>query len=84
MYVLPRPLPSEVIKGKHFVLADLLKSLPGGSSWAKATLEPLIQPDHLPLAMQDSKSFPHKTKKKKKKKIGQAKDARAGLEGFMN
>ena len=25
---LPRPLPNEVIKGEHFVLADLLKSLP--------------------------------------------------------
>ena len=26
--VLPRPLPNEVVKGEHFVLVDLLKSLP--------------------------------------------------------
>ena len=30
--VLPRPLPSEVVKGHHFILIDLLKSLPGGST----------------------------------------------------
>ena len=32
VHVLPRPLPNKVIKGEHFVLMDLLKSLPGGSS----------------------------------------------------
>ena len=30
--ILPRPLHSEVVKGEHFVLADLLNSLPGGST----------------------------------------------------
>ena len=30
--VLPHPLSNEVVKGEHFVLANLLKSLPGGSS----------------------------------------------------
>ena len=30
--LLPRPLPREVVKGEHFVLADLLKLLSGGSS----------------------------------------------------
>ena len=30
--ILPCPLPSEIIKGEHFVLTDLLRSLPGGSS----------------------------------------------------
>ena len=30
--VLPHPLPSEIVKGEHFVLADLLKSFLGGSS----------------------------------------------------
>ena len=30
--ILPRPLPNEVVKGEHFVLTDLLKSLLGGSS----------------------------------------------------
>ena len=32
VHVLPRPLPNEVVKGEHFFLTDLLKSLPGGSS----------------------------------------------------
>ena len=32
VHVLPRPLPSVVVKGEHFVLADLLRSLSGGSS----------------------------------------------------
>ena len=30
--VLPSPLPSEVVKGEHFVLVDLLRLFPGGSS----------------------------------------------------
>ena len=30
VFVLPCPLPNEVIKGEHFVIVDLLKSLPGG------------------------------------------------------
>ena len=51
VYVLPRPLPSKVVKGEHFVFVDLLKSFPGGSSQAEAAPEPLIQLDHLPLAV---------------------------------
>ena len=30
--IFPHPLPNEVVKGEHFFLTDLLKSLPGGSS----------------------------------------------------
>ena len=30
--VLPHPLQEELVKGEHFVLADLLKSIPGSSS----------------------------------------------------
>ena len=33
--VIPRLLLIELIKGKHFVLADLLKSIPGSSSQAR-------------------------------------------------
>ena len=51
MPILPRPLPSEVVEGEHFVLDDLLKSLPGGFSKAEAILEPLVRPDYLPLAV---------------------------------
>ena len=42
VHVLPRPLPREVVKGEHFVLVDLLKSLPEGSSQEKATPEPFV------------------------------------------
>ena len=30
--VIPRPLSGEVVRGEHFVLADLLKSISGSSS----------------------------------------------------
>ena len=30
--VIPRPLPGELIKGEHFILADLLKLIPSSSS----------------------------------------------------
>ena len=69
MPVLPRPLPSEVVKGEHFVLANLLKSLPKGFSQAKAVLEPLVRPDYLPLVVQDPKPGPQVAQKKKKKKF---------------
>ena len=56
--VLPRPLPIEVVKGEHFVHADLLNSLPGGSSQAEAASKCLVWLDHLPLAVKDPKPFP--------------------------
>ena len=40
--VLPRHFPSEVVKGEHFVLDDLLRSLPRGSSQEEATPRPLV------------------------------------------
>ena len=73
VFVLPCPLPSEVFEGKHFVLADLMKSLLGRSFQAEATPEPLVQPDHLPFAVHDPKPVPHASKRKKKKKTRQAK-----------
>ena len=51
MHVLPYPLPNEVVKGEHFVLADLLKLLQGGSSQAEAAPGPLVRPDHLLLVV---------------------------------
>ena len=33
--IIPRPLPSEVVEGEHFVAADLLSLIPGGSSPAR-------------------------------------------------
>ena len=38
--VIPRPLPTELIRGKHFVLVDLLKSIPGSSSQVGDGQEP--------------------------------------------
>ena len=66
MHALPRPLPNEVIKGEHFVLVDFLKLFPGGSSQAEVAPKSLVQPDHLPLVVQDPKPVPQATKKKKK------------------
>ena len=33
--IIPRPLPSEVMEGEHFVAMDLLSLIPGGSSPAR-------------------------------------------------
>ena len=68
MLVLPCPLPSEVINGEHFVFADLLKSLLGGSTQAEAVPESLVLPDYLPLVVHDPKPSPQVVTKKKKKK----------------
>ena len=38
--VIPRPLPIELIRGEHFVLANILKSIPGGSLQAVDGQEP--------------------------------------------
>ena len=82
--VLRRLLSREVVEGEHFILVDLLKSLPGISSQAGAALEPLVRPDHLPLAVQDPKLVPQAVKRKKEKKTGQGKVADMGLEGLMD
>ena len=79
MLFLPRPLPNEVIKGDHFVLVDLLKSLPGGFSQAEAVLKPLVWTDYLPLVVQDPKPTPQVVKKKSE----QVKAANDELEGFV-
>ena len=41
--VIPCPLPGEVIRGDHFVLANLLKSIPGSSSQAMSAPEPRVE-----------------------------------------
>ena len=33
--IIPRPLPSEIVEGEHFVTADLLNLIPGSSSLAR-------------------------------------------------
>ena len=49
----------------------------------EAVPELLVQPDHLPLVVQDPK-LAHQAAKKKEKKFGQAKAAGKGLEGFVD
>ena len=67
--VIPRPLPEELIKGEHFILANLLKSILGSSSQAGSDQEPqaefaqealttFVRPDQSPLAVQDPKPTP--------------------------
>ena len=79
--IIPLPLPAKLIRGKHFVLADLLKSNSGISSQARSTQEQEPQAklteealasfvwlDQSPLAEQDSQPTPQEAKKKKRKK----------------
>ena len=67
--VIPRPLPSEVVGGEHFVLANILKSISSSSSQAGSAREPqaeiaegalfsFVHPDQSPLREQDSQVAP--------------------------
>ena len=67
--ILPRSLLEELVKGEHFVLADLLKSFLGSSSQAGSAQEPraeiaegalvrFVQSDQSPLPVQDPKPAP--------------------------
>ena len=60
--VIPRSLLEELVEGEHFVLVDLLLSIPGSSSQAGSVEEPqaeitegalvnLARPDQSPLAV---------------------------------
>ena len=64
--VIPRLLPEKLVRGEHFVLVDLLKSIQGNSSQARFAKEPqagiaegalvsFVRPDQSPLAVQDPK-----------------------------
>ena len=69
--VIPCPLPSEIVEGEHYVIADLLNLAPGSSSPAKnleieaVGLELVIstQPEQLSLAREDSGPVPQVSKK---------------------
>ena len=64
--VIPRPLLVDLIRGEHYVIADLLKSVPHSSSQARSAQEPqadiaegalvsFVRLDQSPLAVQDPK-----------------------------
>ena len=96
--IIPRLLLEDLIKDEHFILADLLKSIPCCSSQAGFDQEPqaefaqealttFVRPDQSPLVVQDPKPAPQAAKKKKGKKreeVGQVKPAYTGLEGFVD
>ena len=92
--VIPCSLPSELVRGKHFTLTDLLKSIPISSAQEGSAQEPqkdiaervlvsFVRPDQSPLVEQDSQPAPQTMKKKrnKAKKVGHIKAVDAGLEG---
>ena len=56
--VIPRPLLAKLVKGEHFVLLDLLKLIPRGSSQADLALETFVRLDCLPLSTLDPKLAP--------------------------
>ena len=90
--VIPRSLLEELVSGEHFVLVDLLKSIPGSSSQVRFAKEPqaettqetsatFTRPDQSPLDEQDFRPAPQAAKKKKKGKII---TISVGLEGFVD
>ena len=73
---IPYLLPGEVVRGEHFVLADLLKLISGSSSQAGLAREPqaeiaegalvsFVRPYESPLREQDSQPAPQMVKRKK-------------------
>ena len=70
--IIPRPLPTELIKGEHFVLADLLKSIPSSSSQAGVIQE--LQAETAQGSLVSPKPTPQAAKKKKGKKRKKARD----------
>ena len=90
--IIPYSLPKELVKGEHFVLVDLLTSIPGGSLQAGSAPEPqaeiahntsatFVQLDQSPLDEHYSRPAPEAVKKKKK---GKVKAVGEELEGFVD
>ena len=88
--VLPLPLLEELVKGEHFVLTNLLKSILVSSSQVGFTQEPqaeitegalvsFVRLKQSPLVVHDPKPAPQEAKKKK----GKIKASGAGFEGFV-
>ena len=72
---IPRLLPEELVRGEYFILADLLKSIPGNSSQARSVEEPqteivggvlvsFVRSDQSLLVVQDPEPAPRSAKKK--------------------
>ena len=74
--VISRPLLGEVVRGEHFVLANLLKSISGSSSQVRSARESQVEIaegalvsfarlDKSPLREKDSQAAPQVVKRKK-------------------
>ena len=63
VFVIPRLLLDELVKGEHIILADLLKSIPGSSSQARSDQEKLgsFKEPRLPLSDSINYLWPYKT-----------------------
>ena len=90
---IPLPLPAELVRGEHFTLTGLLKSILGNSLQAGFTQEPqvetaqetsasFVRPDQSPLDEQDSRPASQVVKKKNNK--GKIIADGVGLEGFVD
>ena len=81
--IIPSSLPKELVRGKYFILADLLKSIQGSFSQAGSVEEPqaeinegalvsYVRPNQSPLAIQDPDPALRFAKKKGKIKAAEA------------
>ena len=93
--VIPHPLPTNLVRGKHYTLSDLLKSIPRSYVQEGCTQEPQVeiaqettatftQLYQSPLDKQDSRPTPQVAMKKKKNKKGKIIATRVGLKGFID
>ena len=86
-----RSLPTEVIKGEHFVLVDLFKLVPGSSSQVVSPQEGqveaakgvLVRPTRV-TPPQSPRPTPRLVKKRKESRARQTKTAGAGLEDLVD
>ena len=88
--VVPRSLPAEVIEGEHFVLVDLLKLVPSGSSKAISPQESQMKATTRALARSARATQPQSPQpaprlvNKREKRARKKKTVDVGIEGFID
>ena len=84
--VIHHPLLEELIKGEHFILVHLLKSIPGSSSqtgFTQGALVSFVRPDQSPSAIQDPKPAPRQRRRRRERKLtGPDPDTPPGFPGW--
>ena len=68
IFVLPRSLPVELVKGKHFVLANLLKLIPRSSSQVDSSPKPLFVRVSYPRPRKILSSPPRRRRRKRRRR----------------